>query len=402
MNLQDIVSSAAAIRLRQRLHPEGGPGDKIFPPTFAGGVYCWEHRRIDGRNVPCVLLDSVASQANRLEEALAEAISQHGIELPRLIVKFDGDLGGIGQISTLAAPHRVFDAILRDSTLDGKPFHKSPLYLKLTVSTVRDATELFANSPTSLLFGCWDSTGAAGGLGNKFARAITSEILGINAEWGTTQGGVRQDPFGISAEVEIAVDDSGEWSLVGKSATGKKDRAKGTRPSEVNHGSILVKVEQGENERLFEDGVVKQRLPLRGGVTVDHALQTTVLSLTALRRLKFPIGGELSSARDKAARTVLAALGLVAITTAREQGYWLRSRCGLVAESTQEFEIVQADGKTAPFSYDSKRALDEYRQAVAAAKKAGLPWAAEPVLLKPQQKLVDLIKKSREIQSLGK
>jgi CRISPR-associated protein Csb1 len=261
---------------------------------------------------------------------------------------------------------------------------------------------LFANSPTALLFGCWDSTGAAGGLGNKFARAITSEIVGINAEWGTTQGGVRQDPFGISAEVEIAIDDSGEWAMVGKSATGKKDRAKGTRPSEVNHGSILVKVEQGENERLFEDGIVKQRLPLKGGVTVDHALQTTVLSLTALRRLKFPIGGESSSARDKAARTVLAALGLIAITTAREQGYWLRSRCGLVAESAQELEIILADGKTSSFACDSKRAVDEYRQAIAGAKKAGLPWAAEPVLLKPQQKLVDLIKKSREIQSLGK
>lgn len=402
MNLKDIVSSAAAIRLRQRLQSEGGLGDKIFPPTFAGGVYCWEHRRIDGRNVPCVLLDSVASQANRFEEALAEAVAEYGIELPRLIVKFDGDLADIGQISTLAAPHRVFDAILRDSTLNGQPFHKSPLYRKLTASTVRDATELFANSPTALLFGCWDSTGAAGGLGNKFARAITSEIVGINAEWGTTQGGVRQDPFGISAEVEIAIDDSGEWSMVGKSATGKKDRAKGTRPSEVNHGSILVKVEQGENERLFEDSIVKQRLPLKGGVTVDHALQTTVLSLTALRRLKFPKGGELSVDRDRAARTVLAALALVAITALRERGYWLRSRCGLVAENAQDLEIVHADGKISEFACDSKRAVDEYRQAVAVAKQRGLPWTVDPVLLSPQPKLVDLIKKSREIQSLGK
>jgi CRISPR-associated protein Csb1 len=52
-----------------------------------------------------VLLDSVASQANRLEEALGEAIAEHKIELPRLIVKFDGDLADVGQISTLAAPH---------------------------------------------------------------------------------------------------------------------------------------------------------------------------------------------------------------------------------------------------------------------------------------------------------
>src|SRR5262245_31426713 len=101
MKLEEITRSASAIRLRQRLLPEGGPGDKIFPPTFAGGVYCWEHRRIDGRSVPCVLLDSVASQANRLEEALAEAVETHdGVELPRLIVKFDDALSDVGQIST--------------------------------------------------------------------------------------------------------------------------------------------------------------------------------------------------------------------------------------------------------------------------------------------------------------
>lgn len=402
MNLQEAVNSAAAIRIRQRLLPEGGAGDKIFPPTFAGGVYCWENRRIEGRNIPCVLLDSVASQANRLEEALAYAVTEYGAEIPRLTVKFDGDLADVGEINTLTAPHRVFDAILRDSTLHGQPFHKSALYLDLTASNVRNATPLLGNSPTSLLFGCWDSTGAAGGLGNKFARAITSEIVGINAEWGVTQGGVRQDPFGISAEIEIAIDDAGEWQLVGKSTTGKKERAKGTRPSEVNHGSILVKVDYGDNERLFDSEIVKQRLPLKGGVTVDHALQTTVISLSALRRLKFPINGEVSSARDEAARVVLAALGLVAITFAREKGYWLRSRCGLVAEKLQDLEIIQADGESSPFPCDSKQALDEYQRAVAVAKKFGLPWVVEPVLLKPQQKLVDLIKKSREIQSLGK
>src|SRR5574337_578561 len=119
MNLQDIVNSAAAIRIRQRLLPEGGAGDKIFPPTFAGGYYCWENRRIEGRNVPCVLLDSVASQANRLEEALADTVAERGTEVPRLIVKFDSDLADVGEISTLAAPHRIFDAILRDSTLNG-------------------------------------------------------------------------------------------------------------------------------------------------------------------------------------------------------------------------------------------------------------------------------------------
>lgn len=401
MNLSDIVQTAAAIRLRQRLLPEGGPGDKVFPPTFAGGVYCWETRRIEGSAVPCVLLDSVASQANRLEEALADAVDRKLIDLPRLVVQFDGELANVGKISTLAAPHRVFDAIFRDSTLAGMPFFKSPLYLKLTACNVRDATDLFSHAPTALLFGCWDSTGAAGGLGNKFARAVTSEIVGINAEWGATRGGIRQDPLNISSNVEISIDKSGDWSVVAKSEGGKKDRAKGTRPSEINHGNVLVKVESNDYERVLGDRLVSQTLPLRGGVTIDHALQTTVLSLNALRRLRFPTTEGESDSIDRAARTVLAALGLVAITTARDRGCWLRSRCGLVADGAQEFEVVRPDGKTSSLAVDAGFAIETYRQAIAEAKKAGLPWLAEAVTLRPQDKLVELIKRSREFQSLG-
>lgn len=401
MNLEEIVGKASAIRLRQRLLPEGGPGDKIFPPTFAGGTYCWEQRRIEGKNVPCVLLDSVASQANRLEETLAELVATSGLKLPCLVVSFSGELVDLGEISTLAAPHRVFDAILRDSnSKDGEPFFKSDLYKQLIACNIRNATALFANSPSALLFGCWDSTGAAGGLGNKFARAITSEIVGINAEWGTTQGGVRQDPLGISSNVEIAIDQEGDWSLVGKASGGRKERAKGTRPSEINHGNVLVKVESGTREIVDGDGVIQsQRLPLKGGVTVDHALQTTVLSLTALRRLRFPVDGKTGT--DEAARVVLAALALVAITAGRERGYWLRSRCGLVADGMQKLEVVNADGSSTEHDIDSTAAMAAYKEAVDAAKKVGLPWNPEPVQLSPQQKLIDLIKKSRELQSLG-
>lgn len=401
MNLQETIQSAAAIRLRQRLQSEGGALEKIFPPTYAGGTYCWEQRRVDDRSVPCVLLDSVAAQANRFEEALADAIVMHDIELPRLIVKFDGDLADIGEISTLAAPHRVFDAILRDSLLDGTPFFKSPLYRALTASSVRNATALFAHSPSALLFGCWDSTGAAGGLGNKFARAITSEIIGVNADWGCTQGGVRQDPLGISADVEIAIDADGDWSLVGRSAAGRKERSRGTRPSEINHGNVLLKVEAGTHERLLDNQLVSQRLPLKGGVTVDYALQITVLSLTALRRLRFPTAAGASAAIDRAAQAVLAALGLVAITLGRERGYWLRSRCALVSERAQDLEIVQADGQVTPLSLDSRQAVGLYRHAIAEAREAGLPWHPAPVVLSPQAKLTELVRKSREIQSLG-
>ncbi len=72
-----VGGSAAAFRCRRRLQPAGGPGDKVFPPTFAGAVYAVEERHIPGRDQPatCVLLDSVQSQANRMEQALQEASS---------------------------------------------------------------------------------------------------------------------------------------------------------------------------------------------------------------------------------------------------------------------------------------------------------------------------------------
>ena len=401
MNLKDVVEKASAIRLRQRLVPDGGPSSKVFPPTFAGGVYCWEQRRVDGASVPCVLLDSVASQANRFEEALSDLVSRGQVDVPRFEVKFDGDLTDLGTISTLAAPHRVFDAILRDSALEGEAFFKSSIYKQLTACNVRNATALFGHSPTALLFGCWDSTGAAGGLGNKFARAVTSEIVGIRADWGVTAGGIRQDPLGISSEVEIAIDAAGDWSVVGKSGVAKKDRAKGTKPSEVNHGNVLVKVDQGAKETLLPDGSIQvQRLALKGGVTVDYALQTSVVSLAALRRLNFPLASGASETANSAARTVLAALGLVALTAARERGYWLRSRCGLVADGLQSFEIVQPDGATTALSMDSAAALSAYRSAVEAATAVGLPWFPKPITLAPRTNLVELIKKSREYQSL--
>ena len=66
---QAITGSAAALRCRTRLQPAGGEGDKVFPPTYAGAVYAIEKRRVPGKDEPvwCVCLDSVQSQANRME-----------------------------------------------------------------------------------------------------------------------------------------------------------------------------------------------------------------------------------------------------------------------------------------------------------------------------------------------
>src|SRR6516164_6663366 len=215
-----VIGSAAAFRCRRRLQPAGGEGDKVFPPTFAGAVYAVEQRRIPGRDqaVTCVLLDSVQSQANRMELALQEALDAKKITMPLVAVDFskhgptgdieaDKDAGrlidAIGRVTSLQVPHRLADAILRDSELDNVPFRKSEKGKTLNTVSLANATPLFELNPTALIFGMWDSTGPKGGLGPKFERAMVSEIVGIGAETGDLLRGVRRDPFEASNKVPI-------------------------------------------------------------------------------------------------------------------------------------------------------------------------------------------------------
>jgi CRISPR-associated protein Csb1 len=105
-----VAGAAAAFRSRTRLQPAGGLGDKVFPPTYAGAVYAKEERQTNGAKVPCVLLDSVQAQANRLEEALQRAIDAGTLKnLPVLNMDFTGLglLDEIGRVSSLEAPHRI-------------------------------------------------------------------------------------------------------------------------------------------------------------------------------------------------------------------------------------------------------------------------------------------------------
>jgi CRISPR-associated protein Csb1 len=141
----------------------------------------FEFRRSNGSTELCVLIDSVQSQANRLEEALSLLRAQGHISLPVIAVDFSetNDLSDIGRVDTLQAPHRVFDAIIRDSMLDSKPFGQSDEGQELIRARPHSAAAVYRLSPTALVFGAWNSTGTGGGLGVKFPRAVVSEIIGV-------------------------------------------------------------------------------------------------------------------------------------------------------------------------------------------------------------------------------
>src|SRR5690606_13067632 len=198
-----VARSAAAIRSVVELQPAGGKGDKVFPPTYVKDgrgttKYAMESRRIDGRNVDTVLLDSVASQANRFEEALLEGWRREELNFPvvRVDVSAEEGLSDLEQITALQAPHRIADALLRDSLLAGQPLRYTEVGMAFTEARPNHATAMYRYCPTALLFGVWDSTGPKGGLGAKFQRALVSEIVGIDAVPGVKVAS-RIDPTGI-------------------------------------------------------------------------------------------------------------------------------------------------------------------------------------------------------------
>jgi len=339
-------------------------------------VYAKEDRQINGAKLPCVLLDSVQAQANRMEEALQRALDAGTLTgIPVLNVDFTGIglLDEIGRVSSLEAPHRIADAILRDSLHDGHPFRKSELGKSLDQASLQNATPLYKLCPTALIFGLWDSTGPKGGLGAKFQRALVSEIIGVNAEIGVKTSS-RIDPLGMRAAAKVIKKPDGNYELAG-------DKAKDSvSPSEVNHGNIPPDIST------------------LGGATLDYAEQTVVLSLPALRKLRFPVDGKTTPEQDAAARTVLVALALTAATLAAESGFDLRSRCLLWPTDMMRWELLETPGKApTEFTITAKDAIKLLEEAVAAAEKLGLVWQKEPVKLTPSPNLVALLKRSQDI-----
>lgn len=394
-----VAGGAVAIRSRLTLQPAGGDGDKVFPPSYsvaesAKHKYAVEERQVgDSDNLSTtVLLDSVASQANRAELALLEGWERGELAFPVPYVDFtsDGGVTDYEKLTVLEAPHRLADAIFRDSLLDGTLFRLSDIGQAITDATPRNATNVFRYAPTSLLFGMWDSTGPKGGLGSKFQRAYVSEIVGLDAAVGRKVSS-RIDPLQIEkvqpdGKVYNSADPNEVWTLDEASAEMKKgkpvfasrgsDSGDAGQPSKINHGNIAPSID-----------------PAAGGVTISKAVQTTVISLAALRNLRFR---SFDREAETAARTAVAALGLAAIVYQHETDFDLRSRCLLLPQHSPRIELLARDGS-------ANRVVDLDRQSVAEilaaaashAEALKIGWETEEIRLEPAPKLLELIRRSR-------
>lgn len=380
--LHQAVQSAAGLRLRLRLQPLYGQGEIIFPCTVAGGKYQTSKRRIPGfeESVDCTIIDSVQSQANRMEDALLSEIRAGNIFLPHVVTNFSGidkDLEKpIGSITCFEAPHRIFDAIIRDSVdANDKHFPFTDEGKAAIKANSKNATAIFQISPASLLFGSWDSTGVSGGLGEKYTRCVVSELAAINTER-AIRAGTRIDPLNSASEIDPAaiVKSTKDqiWQDLAKNRKMKK-------PSELNHSSVPW---EGGNDR-----------EPHGGVTCDYVQQSTTISFAALRQLHFPVGSKDLSSYGQ---SVLAAIALHAAALNVERGWHLRSRCDLIFDdgTTPEWELLGASTQQEALTAEITRKI--LIDSITAAEQAGLTWNKEPIRLTPSKALAELVIKSQK------
>lgn len=275
----------AALVLREAMMPVEGPDGVVFPATFASGDSFPGGYNVDtfddGSNV--CLIDTVGSQANRVEPLFAQAPC-NGL-VPQIVVT-----AGDKAVNLLEAGHRAGDAIVRCSSLQDQIQHAFQALLR------GDAGPLAKIAPTSLVFGAWDSRETQA----KAPRLFASTVRAFNVKRLTR-----------SAQYVPAVDYVGLGVLEEGVDKAAKDRHAQRGfvhvPASASHGGVIA----------------------TGGIRRDATLQ-----LAALRLLK-TTGGD---SQTLALQRYVLGLALTAFTTPLT-GYY-RQGCTLVLDPSGLREIV--------------------------------------------------------------
>lgn len=358
----DEEKGPAAIVIRERLRPAAGLDFPVAPPTFAGrgqgdsDYNCdgedprsWENvlkAKAEGRVANRCALDSIPSQANRMESMLKRF---EGRYIPKVTLTGSKQ----GEMSLLDVGHRVADAALWSA--DGYADFQTALeaYVK------GDALPLAKIAPTSLVFGYWDSRGTTGG---KARRLIRGEIFAENVVKLS-----RRSQYWASVDPEASED-------LKKALDEARAKAKGDKEKDV--GSQLG----------FRDAPASG---LGGVIAHGDIVRLTILSLTGLRNLiaraETPAGDGTKEKVKKDGdvddttklRRYLFALMLASASTPRG-GWDLREGCLLVQhrrktqDGTKEIEVpdVEAksvfhDGREDPWSLPATPEIEAYLSATA-------------------------------------
>lgn len=373
-SLMSAAEHASAITLRANLIPANAVAgdDKFFvlPPTYAEVGHLTSHIREDGTH-EFILIDSPQSWANRLEELL----DRPEVGVAPIQVQAAGHTLSINQL-----PHRVFDALLRDSELDGQPFRETTLGQSLTQARADNATALLQSAPGTLLFGAWDSFAGARMGAAKWPAALSGQIMGFDALQ-TKKAGIRMDPLNITKDAVTGFKSESRAENWTTDETHAAKDPKGNpvpvgKASEIGHGHILAE--------LATKGAWVSRIELRSS-----------LSLTRLRRYHFPVNGQPSEAADRAARTYLAALALWLMHTRLMAG--LELRAGAELDATEATFLVRKplEGDVA-LSLSAETVAQALAQATAKAREAGFTFAG-PTVFTASARLTQLIETSEAL-----
>lgn len=373
-SLLSAAEHASAITLRANLIPANAvAGDEKFfvlPPTYAEVGHLASHIREDGTH-EYILIDSPQSWANRLEELL----DRPEVGVAPIRVQAAGHTLSINQL-----PHRVFDALLRDSELDGKAFRETALGQSLTQASADNATALLQSAPGTLLFGAWDSFAGARMGAAKWPAALSGQIMGFDALQ-TKKAGIRMDPLNIAKDAVTGFKSESRAESWTTDETHAVKDPKGNpvpvgKASEIGHGHILAE--------LATKGAWVSRIELRSS-----------LSLTRLRRYHFPVNGQPSEAADLAARTYLAALALWLMHTRMMAG--LELRAGAELDATEATFLVRKplEGDVA-LSLSGDAVAQALAKAIAKAREAGFTFAG-PTVFAASARLTRLIETSEAL-----
>lgn len=301
----------AALVLREYLMPVEGHDGVIFPPTFAAGDGFPGGYNIDtfgdekdGQNV--CLIDSVGSQANRIEPIFAE--SAYAELIPQVVIK-----AGEKEINILEIGHRAGDALARCSELQ-EELHKA-----FKDVLMGNAEPLAKIAPTSLVFGVWDSRDTQA----KLPRLVSSTIRAFDIRK-LTRGAVYVPPVDYT-ELDVFTE-AEKAKAEGSSKSPLAKRGFVHNPASGSHGGVIA----------------------TGGIRRD-----ATLSLAAMQLLKAGDDAE----RTLELRRYVLGLALVALTS--NTSSYLRQGCNLVLDpdKPREFVEVYRDGRRAPASISHDDAI---------------------------------------------
>lgn len=374
-HISSAVADASALRLVVNLKPANADG-LVYPPTYDQGQHIFRPAWIAGKERDAVLLDSVQSQANRVELAVLDAYRRKRLEYPdiELVIK-----AGTGEerYSVLELSHRVYDAALRMSSIDGLSFAKSEIGKAIFSARTDRASQLYKHAPITLTLGGWDSHGGGGPLVAKLPRLLTSEIVGLDAK-PVTRAAVKADPMDIRKDAGPLYKSKNSDRGYETDKKLAAEKGKEYKPSEIGLGSV---------PSLSERGAV-----------ITEAVQTSVVSCAAARRLRFESEDTAyEDARDRAGQTVIVALGLFGLLAQMDSGYYLRSGCDLIPTEEPKLEIIGRTLKnieTCPIM--ATDALTALQAALNAAEAQGLRWRTTPVIAEADDRLITLVERSRK------